>query len=133
MHNNKKHLPPRFLAAAFASVSALGLSGAAEAEIMLYDKDQTTFSTDGYINAFYVNSKVDREGEQFDRRQSRVKMGFLPNYIGFNMGKQVDDLNSARGRRSGSPSTTAKPTAPIPPSTCASSTARWPTLSGAKC
>lgn len=92
MHNNKKHLPPRFLAAAFASVSALGLSGAAEAEIMLYDKDQTTFSTDGYINAFYVNSKVDREGEQFDRRQSRVKMGFLPNYIGFNMGKQVDDL-----------------------------------------
>lgn len=78
MHNNKKHLPPRFLAAAFASVSALGLSGAAEAEIMLYDKDQTTFSTDGYINAFYVNSKVDREGEQFDRRQSRVKMGFCP-------------------------------------------------------
>ncbi|CAH0647224.1 hypothetical protein PSEG_02887 [Pseudomonas sp. Nvir] len=97
MHNNKKHLPPRFLAAAFASVSALGLSGAAEAEIMLYDKDQTTFSTDGYINAFYVNSKVDREGEQFDRRQSRVKMGFLPNYIGFNMGKQVDDLKLGAG------------------------------------
>ena len=92
MHNNNKHLPPRFLAAAIASFSALGLSSVAEAEIMLYDKDQTTFSTDGYINAFYVNSKVDREGEQFDRRQSRVKMGFLPNYLGFNMGKQVDDL-----------------------------------------
>jgi hypothetical protein len=92
MHNNNKHLPPRFLAAAIASFSALGLSGVAEAEIMLYDKDQTTFSTDGYINAFYVNSKVDREGDQFDRRQARVKMGFLPNYLGFNMGKQVDDL-----------------------------------------
>lgn len=58
---------------------------------MLYDKDQTTFSTDGYINAFYVNSDVDRQGEQFDRRQSRVKMGFCPT-TGFNMGKQVDDL-----------------------------------------
>jgi hypothetical protein len=45
---------------------------------MLYDKDQTTFSTDGYINAFYVNSKVDRAGDQYDRRQARVKMGFCP-------------------------------------------------------
>ena len=59
---------------------------------MLYDKDETTFSTDGYINAFYVNSDVDRAGDQYDRRQSRVKMGFLPNYLGFNMSKQVDDL-----------------------------------------
>ena len=91
MHNNKnfKH---RYLPAFIASLSALGLSSMAEAEIMLYDKDQTTFSTDGYINAFYVNSDVDRAGEQFDRRQARVKMGFLPNYLGFNMGKQVDDL-----------------------------------------
>lgn len=35
---------------------------------------------------------MDRAGDQYDRRQSRVKMGFLPNYLGFNMGKQVDDL-----------------------------------------
>ncbi|MNF42459.1 hypothetical protein D3C84_235090 [compost metagenome] len=35
---------------------------------------------------------MDREGETFDRRQSRVKMGFLPNWIGFNFGKQIDDL-----------------------------------------
>ncbi|MGE8323957.1 MAG: porin, partial [Pseudomonas sp.] len=91
MYNNK-NLSPRFLAAVTVSLSTLCLSGVANAEIMLYDKDQTTFSTDGYINAFYVNSDVDREGEQFDRRQSRVKMGFLPNYLGFNMGKQVDDL-----------------------------------------
>ncbi|MCP1495603.1 hypothetical protein J2Y86_000310 [Pseudomonas migulae] len=89
MHNNKnfKH---RYLPALIASLSTLGLSSMAEAEIMLYDKDQTTFSTDGYINAFYVNSDVDRAGDQYDRRQARVKMGFLPNYLGFNMGKQVD-------------------------------------------
>jgi hypothetical protein len=68
MHNNKnfKH---RYLPALIASLSALGLSPMAQAEIVLYDKDQTTFSTDGYINAFYVNSDVDREGEQYDRRQ----------------------------------------------------------------
>ncbi|MDB6442745.1 porin [Pseudomonas sp. 21TX0197] len=91
MHNNN-NTRHRFLPAVIAGLSTLGLTPWAQAEIMLYDKDQTTFSTDGYINAFYVNSDVDRAGEQFDRRQSRVKMGFLPNYLGFNMGKQVDDL-----------------------------------------
>ncbi|MEG0249043.1 MAG: porin, partial [Pseudomonas sp.] len=85
MHNNKNF--PRRLLPAF--IASLGLSSVAQAEIVLYDKDQTTFSTDGYVNAFYVNSDVDRAGEQYDRRQSRVKMGFLPNYLGFNMGKQV--------------------------------------------
>ncbi len=88
MHNNK-NLPLRLLP---AFIVGLSLSPFADAEIMLYDKDETTFSTDGYINAFYVNSDVDRAGDQYDRRQSRVKMGFLPNYLGFNMGKQVDDL-----------------------------------------
>ncbi|POA29356.1 MULTISPECIES: porin [unclassified Pseudomonas] len=91
MHNNNKNLP-HLLPAVIVGLSMLGLSAIAKADIMLYDKDQTTFSTDGYINAFYVNSKVDRAGDQFDRRQARVKMGFLPNYLGFNMGKQVDDL-----------------------------------------
>ncbi|MGV8842417.1 MAG: porin [Pseudomonas sp.] len=102
MHNttynnkvNTQHARPLFrplaLSAAVALL-ALGASQQAAAEIMLYDKDGTTFSADGYVNVFYANSKVDREGEQFDRRQSRVKMGFLPNYIGFNMSKQIDDL-----------------------------------------
>ncbi len=71
-------------------------------EIVLYDKNDTTFSTDGYFNAFYVNSDVDRAGEQFDRKQSRVKiLGFLPNYIGFNFGKQVDDIKLGDRPRSG--------------------------------
>ncbi len=89
---NKKIASTRFLPLALASAVALVASQQAAAEIVLYDQDDTTFSTDGYINAFYVNSSVDREGEQFDRTQSRVKMGFLPNWIGFNFGKQVDDL-----------------------------------------
>ncbi|NLZ78576.1 MAG: porin, partial [Gammaproteobacteria bacterium] len=90
MYNNKiaQHIfMPLALAGAIAAVSTPAL-----AEIVLYDKDETTFSTDGYVNAFYVNSKVDRAGDQFDRRQTRIKMGFLPNYIGFNMGKQIDGL-----------------------------------------
>src|SRR5690606_21056898 len=73
-------------------LAVLALSPLATAEIMLYDQDQTTFSTDGYINAFYVNSDIDRAGEQYDRRQSRVKMGFLPNTPGFNMTRQMDAL-----------------------------------------
>lgn len=90
MHN-KKIAQARLSRLALAAAVALASQQAA-AEIVLYDKDDTTFSTDGYVNAFYVNSDVDRDGEQFDRRQSRVKMGFLPNWIGFNMGKQVDGL-----------------------------------------
>ena len=89
--NNKKIAQAPMSRLALAAAIALATQQAA-AEIVLYDKDQTTFSADGYVNAFYVNSDVDRDGEQFDRRQARVKMGFLPNWIGFNMGKQVDDL-----------------------------------------
>lgn len=90
MHNNNN--AQRRILPLLGGLASLALSPLASAEIMLYDKDQTTFSTDGYINAFYVNSKIDREGDQFDRRQSRVKMGFLPNTLGFNMTRQMDTL-----------------------------------------
>lgn len=91
MHNNKKTIRT-LLPLALASAVAMSISQAALAEIVLYEKNDMTFSTDGYFNTFYVNSDVDRDGEQFDRKQSRVKMGFLPNYIGFNFSKQVDDI-----------------------------------------
>ena len=73
---NNKNVTIGFLPLALTTGLALAVMEQAKAEIVLYDKDDTTFSTDGYVNAFYVNSDVDREGEQFDRRQSRVKMGF---------------------------------------------------------
>lgn len=60
----------------------------ASAAIKLYDADATTFSVDGFFNTFYVTSDQDVA----DKQQSRVKMGFLPNYIGFNFSKQVGDL-----------------------------------------
>ncbi|MCG6658196.1 porin [Halomonas campisalis] len=65
---------------------------AAQAEIVLYESDDTSFSADGYINVFYANTDVDLPGSDFDRRQSRVKMGFLPNWIGFNAKRQVGGL-----------------------------------------
>ncbi len=91
MHNNKKAVST-LLPLALASAVAMTVSQSAMAEIVLYDENDTTFSTDGYFNTFYVHSDVERDGEQFDRKQSRVKMGFLPNWIGFNFGKQVGDL-----------------------------------------
>jgi len=88
MHNNNN----RRILPLLTGLGAMSLGSLAWADIMLYDKDQTTFSTDGYINAFYVNSDIDRAGEQYDRRQSRVKMGFLPNTLGFNMTRQAEQL-----------------------------------------
>jgi hypothetical protein len=66
--------------------------GTAQAAITLYDNEGTSFNVDGFFNTFYVNSSADSEILGTDRNQSRIKMGFLPNYIGFNFSKQVDDL-----------------------------------------
>ena len=75
-----------------ASAVALAISSHASAGLTLYDQDNTTFSTDGLINTFYVNSQVDDVDNALDRTQSRIKMGFLPNWIGFNFAKEVDGL-----------------------------------------
>ncbi|MDF2180772.1 porin [Neptuniibacter sp. CAU 1671] len=83
MKNNKAKL--------LAAAVAMGISAQASAAIELYNTEGTTFSVDGYFNTFYVHSSVDG-GPQGDNDQSRVKMGFLPNYIGFNFSKKIDDL-----------------------------------------
>lgn len=86
MNNNK------LKQSALALAIGVALSAQGHAAINLYEDDTTSFSSDGYINAFYVNSDTDQPGESADRRQSRVKMGFLPNYIGFNVAKDMGDL-----------------------------------------
>ena len=58
MHNNKIAIT-RLLPLTLATAVALATAQQAAAEIVLYDKDDTTFSTDDYINAFYVNSDVE--------------------------------------------------------------------------
>jgi hypothetical protein len=84
----------------------LAISVPASAAITLFDKEGTTFSTDGSFNTFYVYSDSDKNDEMEallgvpDREQSRVKMGFLPNWIGFNFSKQVSDTLKLGGRSS---------------------------------
>jgi len=80
-----------------ACLVALAIGTPATAAITLYDQDGTSFSTDGSFNTFYVFSDSDKNAAAealgaSDRQQSRVKMGFLPNWIGFNFSKQVGDL-----------------------------------------
>jgi hypothetical protein len=64
----------------------------AQAAVTLLDKEGMSFTTDAFFNTFYVYSSSDNDITGVDRDQSRVKMGFLPNYIGFNFSKQLDNM-----------------------------------------
>jgi predicted porin len=84
MSNNKTRRSGLFIAMAVAMSASAGANAAVE----LYNDDGTKFSVDGYFNAFYVN----RSEDVSDTRDTRIKMGFLPNTIGFNFSKEVGDL-----------------------------------------
>ena len=79
---------------------ALAVSVPASAAVTLLDKDGMTVTTDAFFNTFYVYSSSDKNDaatenefiKDVDRDQSRVKMGFLPNYIGFNFSKKLDNM-----------------------------------------
>nr|WP_320135303.1 porin [uncultured Amphritea sp.] len=71
---------------------AVVFSNSAMAEISLYDQDGTTFSVDGHFNAFYTYQDSEDKVANTTAKTSRVRMGFLPNYIGFNVAKQAGGL-----------------------------------------
>lgn len=85
-----------------AVLVVLAISVPASAAVTLLDKDGMSVTTDAFFNTFYVYSSSDKNDEaeagesayiaQIDRDQSRVKMGFLPNYLGFNFSKQLDNM-----------------------------------------
>ena len=82
-----KHSIKASLLASAVAFASFGSNAAVE----LYNKDGMTFSADGLVNVFYTNTEVEAaDGTSTD--QSRVKMGFLPNVIGFNFSKQVGDV-----------------------------------------
>ncbi|MBU2978147.1 porin [Alteromonas sp. C1M14] len=56
------------------------------------DNDVGTVSVDASFNTFYVNSSTDSEISGIERDQSRVKMGFLPNWLGMNFSKEINGL-----------------------------------------
>lgn len=82
----------RILKAVLPGALGLAVCLPATAAIELYNEDKTTVSIDSSFNTFYVNSSSDNEISGKDRDQSRVKMGFLPNWVGFDFGREVGDL-----------------------------------------
>ena len=73
---------------ALALATLTGMSATSQAAVELYNEEGTSFSVDGYFNAFYIN----RDDKVNDVTNSDVKMGFLPNTIGFNFSKEMGDL-----------------------------------------
>ena len=77
------------------SLTVVLLSSSASAAITLYEDETQSVTTDLLVNVFYSNSSIDKldgNGERTSRDQSRVRIGFLPNYIGFNYNTTVSDL-----------------------------------------
>ena len=75
------------------------VSSGANAAITLYEDDTNSVTTDLLVNVFYSNARNDKLADPGDpesgmvgRDQSRVRIGFLPNYIGFNYNTSVNDL-----------------------------------------
>jgi hypothetical protein len=101
----------QWLRGLLAVLAVLALSVPASAAVTLVEKEGMSVTTDAFFNTFYVYSSSDKNKEAQagesdfissldDRDQSRVKMGFLPNYIGFNFSKQVNDKMKVGGRSS---------------------------------
>ncbi len=84
----------KIAAIALACTTAFNASAAVE----LYNNDGMTFSADGLVNIFYSSSDTDitdASGDTTNRKQSRVRTGFLPSYIGLNSSNQVGDYKVA--------------------------------------
>ncbi|KXF80849.1 porin [Enterovibrio coralii] len=81
------------------SLTAMLAASSGQAAVTLYDDGDSTVSTDLLINVFYTHSSNDRLKDANDpnsglesRDQSRVRIGFLPNYIGFNFNTDANGL-----------------------------------------
>lgn len=85
----------KLAAIALACTTAFNASAAVE----LYNNDKgMTFTADGLINIFYSHSDSDQTnaaGVETSSKQSRVRTGFLPSYIGLNSSNQVGDYKVA--------------------------------------
>ncbi|WP_269620943.1 porin [Zhongshania sp. BJYM1] len=75
-----------------SGATALAFSIPAMSAVEIYNEEETTVSIDASFNTFFVQSDTNNDITGVDRTQSRVKMGLLPNWVGFNFSKQVGDL-----------------------------------------
>lgn len=89
--NNLKKARTRLSPIAFA---VLGLTAtSANAAVTIYDDPEVaSVSVDASFNTFYVNSSTENDISGVDRDQSRVKMGFLPNWVGMTFSKDINGV-----------------------------------------
>ncbi len=66
----------------------------ATAAVTIYENESTSVSADVLLNTFYVNSDDDVSGT----KESRVKIGFLPNILGFNFSNTMSNGLKVGGR-----------------------------------
>jgi predicted porin len=85
----------------FVALGILLASTNSQAEINIYDKDDVKVSVDTFLSAFYVNTDSDfADPTKIDKEQSRVRIGYIPNYIGFTFSKTTDSGLTFGGRSS---------------------------------
>ncbi len=75
-----------------SGTALMAMSITSQAAVEFYKTDDTSLSVDASFNTFYVSSDSDNDIGGTDRTQSRVKMGLLPNWVGFNFSKQMGGL-----------------------------------------
>ncbi|EMR12143.1 outer membrane protein (porin) [Methylophaga lonarensis MPL] len=69
--------------ATLVGAAAMAAAGAANATIVVGGENGYTFSVDGNINQFYVHQNGRKDLSGF--RESRVRNGLLPTFLGFNV------------------------------------------------
>jgi hypothetical protein len=78
--------------------SLIALAGAvampASAAVNLFESGNTSVSADVLLNTFHVSTDDDVSGT----KESRIKIGFLPNILGFNFNTQMDNGLKLGGR-----------------------------------
>ncbi|GAB2190407.1 porin [Sessilibacter sp. MAH2] len=88
MKINNNNFKPILLAGCVALAS-----GSAFADVKVYEDEKVgTFSVDASFNTFFSQTSTENDISGIDRDQSRVRSGFLPNWVGFNFSKELDNV-----------------------------------------
>lgn len=88
MIKNNKNIKPILLASVISAMSAPSI-----AEITFFEDEKIgTVSVDASFNTFYSQTSIDNDITGQDRDQARVRSGFLPNWVGFNFSKELDNV-----------------------------------------
>lgn len=88
MTKNNKSVKPLVLASLISAISAPSM-----AAITFFDDEKIgTVSVDASFNTFYSQTSIENDITGQDRDQARVRSGFLPNWVGFNFKKELENV-----------------------------------------